>query len=310
MADPASLNPDAREALVVTARSRRLEPVGVALMVFMHLAALIGVFLVGVSPVAVLVAVLTYSLRMFGITGWFHRYFSHRSFKTSRPMQFLFGLITTAAVQRGPLWWAAHHRDHHAHTDTQADAHSPKAHGFVWSHIGWFLSPENLVTRGERIQDFSRFPELRWLDKWDLWISVAFAALLWALGLVLSIAAPGLGTSAWQMLVWGFFVSTTLLYHATYCVNSICHIYGRRRYETGEDSRNNWFVALITFGEGWHNNHHKFPRSARQGLRWWEIDLTYYALWVMARLGLIWDLKPPPQDALTQTIAATEGTSR
>ncbi len=308
MADPVSLNADAHEALVSTARSRKLEPVGVALMVLVHLGAL-GVFFVGVSPVALLVALLTYSVRMFGITGWFHRYFSHRSFKTSRPLQFLFALITTAAVQRGPLWWAAHHRDHHAHTDTEADAHSPKAHGFLWSHMGWFLSPDNLVTRDERIQDFSRFPELRWLDKYDLWISVGFAVMLWGLGLVLNLAAPGLGTSSWQMLVWGFFVSTTLLYHATYCVNSICHIFGRRRYETGEDSRNNWFVALITFGEGWHNNHHKFPRSVRQGLRWWEFDPTYYVLWVMARLGLVWDLKPPPQDALHQTIAATERTA-
>ncbi|MEO0973334.1 MAG: acyl-CoA desaturase [Pseudomonadota bacterium] len=305
MAHPAAkLGTDTSTAKIPTAVGPgALEPLGVALMVLVHLGAL-GVFLVGVSPIAVFVAVITYAVRMFGITGWFHRYFSHRCFKTSRPLQFLFALITTASVQRGPLWWAAHHRGHHAYTDTERDVHSPKAHGFVWSHMGWFLAPDNLVTHDERIQDYRRFPELRWLDRNDLWVSVGFAVSLWALGLILQLTAPGLGTSSWQMLVWGFFVSTTLLYHATYSVNSICHLWGRRRYDTDEDSRNNIFVALITFGEGWHNNHHKFPRSVRQGLRWWEVDLTYYALWVMARLGLIWDLKAPPPDALAQAIDA------
>jgi stearoyl-CoA desaturase (delta-9 desaturase) len=265
-------------------------------MILVHLGAL-AVFLVGISPVAVLVAALTYAVRMFGITGWFHRYFSHRSFKTSRPVQFLFALITTASVQRGPLWWAAHHRDHHAHTDTEKDVHSPRHQGFWWSHMGWFIEPQNLQTREERIQDFRRFPELRWLNDNDLLVSVLFAVLLWCLGLVLNLVAPELGTSSWQMLVWGFFVSTTLLYHATYSVNSVCHVFGSRRFATDEDSRNNLLVALATFGEGWHNNHHAYPRSARQGFRWWEIDMTFYALWAMQRLGLIWDLQPAPKPA-------------
>jgi stearoyl-CoA desaturase (delta-9 desaturase) len=289
----AGIRPRLAPAPVAERRQRSLEPIGVALMVLVHLGALC-VFFVGVSPVAVLVAFLTYVVRMFGITGWFHRYFSHRSFKTSRPVQFLFALITTASVQRGPLWWAAHHRGHHAYTDTEKDVHSPRHQGFWWSHMGWFMEPENLDTHEERIQDFRRFPELRWLNNNDLLVSVGFAVMLWLLGLVLDMVAPGLGTSSWQMLVWGFFVSTTLLYHATYSVNSVCHVWGSRRFDTGEDSRNNFLVALATLGEGWHNNHHAYPRSTRQGFRWWEIDITYYGLWVMQRLGLVWDLQPAP----------------
>jgi stearoyl-CoA desaturase (Delta-9 desaturase) len=259
----------------------------------MHLACL-AVFWVGVSPLAVAVAVTLYALRMFAITGFYHRYFSHRTFRTSRLVQFVFAVIGASCVQRGPLWWAAHHRHHHRHADTLDDVHSPVVHGFWRSHVGWFLTRHGFRTDWERIRDLARYPELRWLDRYDIVIPVLLAVALFLLGGWLETAAPSLGTDAWQMLVWGFFVSTIALFHATVTINSLAHRFGKRRFDTRDDSRNNLWLALLTFGEGWHNNHHFFPGSARQGFRWWEIDLTYYALRGMALLRLVHDLKPVP----------------
>ncbi len=260
----------------------------------MHLACL-GVLWVGWSPVAVGVAVAAYAVRMFAITGFYHRYFSHRSFRTSRPMQFLFGLIGAASVQRGPIWWAAHHRHHHVVSEQPEDPHSPVQHGFWHSHTAWFLTREHFGTDEKRVRDLLRYPELRFLDRFDIAVPVLFAVGMLVLGGVLERTAPELGTSAGQMLVWGFFVSTVVLYHATFTINSLAHRWGRRRYATRDDSRNNFWLALITFGEGWHNNHHHYPASVRQGFYWWEVDLTYYALRAMAAVGLIWDLKPVPR---------------
>ncbi|MBS0376346.1 MAG: acyl-CoA desaturase [Proteobacteria bacterium] len=258
-----------------------------------HLACL-ATLRVGASATAVGAALVLYALRMFAITGFYHRYFSHRAFKTSRPSQFLFALLGASAVQRGPLWWAAHHREHHAHSDAPDDVHSPRQRGFLWSHMGWFLSRRHFAPDLARVRDLARYPELRWLDRYDVVVPVLLAVALYGLGALLERLAPGLGTSRWQLLVWGFFVSTVLCYHATYTINSLAHVFGRRRYATGDDSRNNALLALLTFGEGWHNNHHHYPNAARQGFYWWEIDLTYYGLRVLAALGLIWDLKPVP----------------
>ena len=259
----------------------------------MHLACL-AVFQVGVSWIAVAVAAALYAVRMFAITGFYHRYFSHRTFRTSRAVQFLFALIGASCVQRGPLWWAAHHRNHHRHSDTAQDVHSPVVHGFWRSHVGWFLTRHGFRTDWGRIRDLARYPELRWLDRFDTLVPVLLAVALFLLGGWLEDAAPQLGTNAWQMLVWGFFVSTVVLFHATVTINSLAHRFGKRRFETRDDSRNNLWLALLTFGEGWHNNHHFFPGSARQGFRWWEIDLTYYGLRTMALLGLVSDLRPVP----------------
>jgi stearoyl-CoA desaturase (delta-9 desaturase) len=263
--------------------------------VAMHVVCL-SVIWVGVSAVAAGVAVAMYVVRMFAITGFYHRYFSHRSFKTSRPAQFAFALLGAAAVQRGPIWWAAHHRHHHAHSDREQDVHSPVQSGFLWSHMGWFLSKRHFAPDLSRVRDLQAFPELRLLDRFDVLVPVALAVGLLMLGNVLETAAPELGTSGWQMLVWGFFVSTVACYHGTYTINSLCHSWGSRRYATRDDSRNNALLALITLGEGWHNNHHHHPMSARQGFFWWEIDLTYYVLRLFAAVGLIWDLKPVPAD--------------
>ena len=261
--------------------------------VAMHLACLAALW-VGVSPVALAVAGALYAIRMFAITGFYHRYFAHRTFRAPRVVQFVFAVIGASCVQRGPLWWAAHHRTHHRHTDTALDPHSPRVHGFFWSHVGWFLTRRGFRTDWARIPDLAKFPELRWLDRYDTAIPVLLAVALYAFGALLQQVAPQLGTSGGQMLVWGFFISTVVLFHATVTINSLAHRYGSRRFQTNDDSRNNLWLALITFGEGWHNNHHFFPGSARQGFRWWEVDVTWYVLKAMSLVGLVRDLKPVP----------------
>jgi len=258
---------------------------------FMHIAC-IGVIWVGISPAAVAVALVAYLVRMFAITGFYHRYFSHRTFKTSRPWQFVFGLLGASAVQRGPLWWAAHHRYHHANSDKAADIHSPTQHGFWRSHMGWFLSIKGYAPDLRFVRDLLTFPELRWLDRFDILIPAVLGLSMFLLGVLLS--HLGLKTNGLQMLVWGFFISTVVCWHATYTINSLSHLFGRQRYRTGDTSRNNWFLAIVTLGEGWHNNHHYYPMAARQGFYWWEYDVTFYLLKLMSWLGLIWDLKPVP----------------
>jgi stearoyl-CoA desaturase (delta-9 desaturase) len=276
------------------AKLDRIDWLRVLPFIGLHLACL-GVFWVGFSWFALWTALALYALRMFAITGFYHRYFSHKAFRTSRPVQFAFAVLGAASVQRGPLWWAAHHRHHHRHSDTALDIHSPR-HGFWRSHMGWFLTPRAFATDRESIKDLVRYPELRWLDRFDIAVPVLLAVALFGLGGWLETAAPALGTSGPQLLVWGFFVSTVVLFHATVTINSLAHRWGSRRFATRDDSRNNWLLALLTFGEGWHNNHHHFPGSARQGFRWWEYDATYYALRLMAMLGLVWDLKTVPAE--------------
>ncbi len=253
-----------------------------------------AVIWVGWSPVAVLTAVALYVVRMFAITGFYHRYFSHRTFRTSRPAQFVFALMGASAAQKGPLWWAAHHRHHHQHSDQEEDIHSPSLQGFLWSHVGWIWTEENYRVQETTVRDFRRFPELAWLDRHALIVPVILAALLIAEGELLAHFAPSLGTNGAQMFIWGFCISTVVLYHGTYTINSLAHAWGTRRYQTTDDSRNNFLLALLTLGEGWHNNHHRYPVAARQGFFWWEIDLTYYGLWVLSKLGIIWDLRGVP----------------
>jgi stearoyl-CoA desaturase (delta-9 desaturase) len=275
----------------------RIDWVRAAPFVGVHVAC-IGVIWVGVSPTALLLAAASYAVRMFAITGFYHRYFAHRSFRTSRALQFFFACIGAASTQRGPLWWASHHRNHHQHADTDSDPHSPRLQGFLWSHMGWFLTPTGFRTDMKRIPDLLRYPELRWLDRFDIVVPVAYGTLLFFLGVILGAVAPGLHTGGWQILVWGFFVSTVVLFHCTVTINSLAHRFGTRRFPTADDSRNNLWLALITFGEGWHNNHHFFPGCVRQGFRWWELDITYYALRLMALLGLVQGLKPIPARVL------------
>ena len=245
----------------------------------LHLACLAVLFL-GVNVTDLLLLATTYLVRMFGITGVYHRYFSHRSYKTSRVGQFLLACIGCSALQKGPLWWAGHHRQHHRYSDTPNDPHSPLATSFWWAHVGWILSDEHTETPAKDVRDWVRYPELRWLDQ-NHWIP----------GILLAVACFLIG--GWSGFVWGFIVSTVAVYHATFSINSVSHLFGKRRYATTDDSRNNWVLALLTLGEGWHNNHHHYQSSANQGFFWWEIDISFLALRFLSLFGLVWDLRRP-----------------
>ncbi len=277
--------------------ANKVEWLRLAALVFMH-AGCLAVLWVGWSWTVVGLAVLLYLVRAFGLTAFYHRYFSHRTFKTSRWFQFVGGLAGCLALQKGPLWWAAHHREHHKRSDRQGDVHSPHVDNFFQAHIGWLLLRRNTAVRKNLIRDWMRFPELRWLDRNSPLMAILFAAALYGLGQFLEKILPGLNTNGPMLLVWGFFVSTVFLYHVTYSVNSVTHLFGSQRFVTPDESRNNLLVALFSLGEGWHNNHHHYQSSARQGFYWWEIDLTYYALVLLSRLGLVWDLRPVPQHVL------------
>ena len=249
-----------------------------------HAAPLAALFVTVSAADWVLCGVL-YVVRMFFITAGYHRYFSHRSYRMSRPVQFLMALGGATAAQKGPLWWAGHHRLHHRFSDTDRDVHSPRD-GFWWSHVGWILSTRYKQTRPELVRDFAAYPELRVLDRFA-W------AVPWAVGIVC------LAVGGWGALLVGFILSTVLLWHATFTVNSLAHVFGRRRFATSDTSRNSLLIALVTHGEGWHNNHHHLPASARQGFAWWEIDLSWYVLRVLAVLHVVRDLKRPPARLLT-----------
>ncbi len=262
--------------------------------VVFHFVALAGALAVGGFARGLVLAAIFYAVRLFGVTAGFHRYFGHRAFATSRIGQFLLALLATTSTQQGVLWWASHHRAHHATSDTPRDLHSRAQRGFLWSHVGWILAKTYDDTNWSKVRDFAVYPELVWLNRLHLLPSIALAVALLAIG----------GPHA---VVWGYFVSTCLLWHGVFSLNSFAHTSGTRRYATSDESRNNLWVALVTFGEGWHNNHHHYPRSARQGFFWWEIDVTYYVLVVLEKLGLVWDLKRPPVRVLERGRASRVG---
>tara|TARA_Y100000588_G_scaffold357504_1_gene414764 strand:+ start:84 stop:995 length:912 start_codon:yes stop_codon:yes gene_type:complete len=260
--------------------------------ILVHIA-LLGVFFVEFSWFCAGVALISYSARMFAITAFYHRYFSHRSFKTSRLVQFLGAFLACSAGQRGPLWWAAHHRRHHRHSDTDLDVHSPKTKKLLWSHMLWFMSEYALPTFLKEIPDWVKYKELRFINRYD-WIPVVtLATACYCFG-ESAWASSMFNTSGEQLLVWGFLIPTVALYHATFSVNSIAHIFGKRKFKTSDDSKNNAFVSFITLGEGWHNNHHFFPGSARQGFFRGQFDPTHRAIQVLSLFGIVWDLKKTP----------------
>jgi stearoyl-CoA desaturase (delta-9 desaturase) len=274
----------------------------------LHLGCL-GVLWVGFSPVAAWTAVALYFLRMFAVTGIYHRYFSHKTYSTTRFGQFLLALWGGTTVQRGPLWWAYHHRHHHQHSDDEEDAHSPHVHGFLWSHIGWITSRRNFPTDYTKVKDLAKYPELVFLNRFDVVVPILFAVAVYFFGVALERWAPGLGTNGPQMLVWGFFISTTALFHGTSCINSMAHLMGRRRFNTTDDSRNSFILAIICLGEGWHNNHHRYMSATRNGFYWWEIDPTYYGLKFLSWTRLIWGLKPVPESVLEEGMRAEHAAS-
>lgn len=265
----------------------------------MHLGCL-AVFWVGFSPFALILALSLYGIRIFSIGAFYHRYFSHKSYETNRFWQFIFALLGMTAIQRGPLWWAAHHRHHHQHSDKPDDSHSMLQHGFWWSHMGWFLSKRHFHYPADKIKDFSKFPEICLLDRFDSVIAITYGALIYGFGVLCQYKWPHLNTSGLQCFIWGYCLSTICAHHVTFCINSLTHFFGKSVYPTKDGSKNHWLLALLTFGEGWHNNHHFYPISARQGFVWWQIDLTYYGLWLMEKLHIIRNLKRPPARVVAQ----------
>ena len=260
--------------------------------IFLHFGCL-GVIYVGWSWFAVIASIFLYLARMFAITGFYHRYFSHNCFKTSRFIQFLFAALGNSSVQRGPLWWAANHRHHHKYSDKNKDIHSPRQVGFWWSHMFWFTSRCHFPVKTNLIKDFLKFPELRFIDRFDTIIPIIYAFILYLGGEFLQSNYPSFNTNGLQLLVWCFFISTVALFHVTCSTNSFAHMFGSQPFETNDDSRNNFWVAILALGEGWHNNHHHTPSSIKQGIHWWELDITYYILKIMSWAGLIWDLRRP-----------------
>lgn len=260
------------------------------------------VFYVGFSWTAFTVATALYFVRVFSIGAFYHRYFSHRAFKTNRFWQFIFAILGSSAAQRGPLWWATHHRQHHQVADQAEDQHSPVQHGFLWSHIGWFLSSRNYYYNPERVKDLARYPELIFLDRHDTLVPISLAVILFLVGVFLQHTYPELGTSGLQLLIWGFCLSTIAVFHTTVSINSISHRYGKRRFNTTDNSRNSLLLALLTLGEGWHNNHHHYPATAKQGFMWWEIDITYYLLKLLEKLHIISELRGVPKEILEKNL--------
>jgi stearoyl-CoA desaturase (delta-9 desaturase) len=252
--------------------------------VLFHLSC-VAVVWTGVTWTAVLLGVALYFLRIFAIGAGYHRYFSHRAYATSRVFQFLLAVLAQSTTQKSVIWWASKHRHHHLYSDTEQDVHSPRHRGFFYSHVGWIFSRKHDEADLKRVSDLMQFPELRWLHKYEQVPSVALGIFCFAV-------------AGWPGLVVGFVWSTVFVYHATFCINSLAHVRGSTRYLTGDDSRNNLLLALMTMGEGWHNNHHAYQASVRQGFRWWEFDPTYYILKALSWLGIVWDLQMPPQSIL------------
>ncbi|MFQ5347179.1 MAG: fatty acid desaturase [Rhodothalassiaceae bacterium] len=275
--------PDPSTSTAQTAPADRGERFGIAgalPFLLAHLACIAAIW-TGVHATDLAIALALYALRMFGVTAGYHRYFSHRSFKTGRVFQFLLAFLAQSSAQRGVLWWAATHRHHHRYSDTDADVHSPVRRSFLYSHMGWIFSDRHQKTDLAAVPDLAKYPELLWLDRHPYVPAIVLGVLVWF-------------AAGWSGLVVGFFWSTVVLWHATFSINSLAHVYGKKRYLTGDQSRNNWWLALLTFGEGWHNNHHHYQSAACQGFRWYELDISYYVLKGLAAVGLVRDLKRPP----------------
>ena len=245
-----------------------------------------GIFIAATVFVAptqqtILAGVALYFIRMFGVTAGYHRYFSHRTYKTSRFVAFCLAFLAQSSAQRGVIWWASNHRHHHRFSDKPQDLHSPVQQGLFFSHVGWLWDPSSYQKRNN-ISDLERCPELRWLNQHPMFPAIVLGVSCW---LVLG----------WAGLVYSFGISTIVLFHATFTINSLSHVWGKKVYDTNDDSRNNIWLALLTLGEGWHNNHHHYMRSTRQGFDWWQIDITYYILYLLNKIGIVWNLRPVPE---------------
>ncbi|ASZ15003.1 acyl-CoA desaturase [Chitinophaga pendula] len=255
----------------------------------MHLIPFFAIF-TGTTAFDWALCVFLYFARMFFVTGGYHRYFSHRTFKTSRFFQFILAGGAQSSVQKGVLWWAANHRIHHKHSDTPDDPHSANVYGFWYAHMGWIMGPEYKPTRYDLIRDL-KHRELYWLNKYHFVPPLVLAIAVWLIGNKVN----GTGFFDWgagvSTLLIGFFASTIFLFHGTFTINSLMHKIGKQRYKTGDQSRNSFILAIVTMGEGWHNNHHYYQSTARQGFYWWEFDPTYYILRLLGFFGIVWDIR-------------------
>jgi stearoyl-CoA desaturase (delta-9 desaturase) len=253
-----------------------------------------AVFVTGITSQALWICLILFVVRMFGVSAGYHRYFSHRAFKTSRVGQFVLAWIAQSSAQRGVLWWSARHRHHHKYSDTEDDVHSPRQRGFLYAHVGWVFTRQDDQAARDAVPDLTSYPELRWLSKYQYLPATVLGVATWLI-------------AGWSGLIVGFFWSTVLVYHVTFMINSLAHVHGKQRYVTGDDSRNNWWLAVLTLGEGWHNNHHAYMASTRQGFRWWEIDMTYYVLKGLSWLHIVWDLNEPPAAIVNNTKPLARG---
>jgi stearoyl-CoA desaturase (delta-9 desaturase) len=280
LAPPVSLGVEAKIVMIV--------------MVSMHLACF-AVYFSGFSWPALWVALIMYVVKGMGVTTGYHRLLAHRSFKTNRIVQFLLTFAGGLAMQGGPLWWVAHHRSHHRDTDKIDDIHSPVTKGMWQSHMGWMMSNNAFHEQGSNARDLYNYPELKLLQRHYVWILIFQVFALYSLGYGWASWFPESGASGLQFLVWGFFVSTVFTWHVTFSVNSICHRWGARDYDAGDASTNNVVIGFLAFGEGWHNNHHFYPSSARHGLRWWQFDPTWILIRGLCLLGLASEPKIPKE---------------
>ena len=265
-----------------------------AWMLFMHLGALAALFTFNWKAFFVCLF-LWWLTGGIGICLGYHRYFTHRSFDTPRWIQYLLAFFGTMAGEAGPIKWVAAHRYHHTYSDdAERDPHSPR-NGFWWSHMSWLFNREEFLAKYDSYKkyapDMAKDPVIRFLDKYHYLSIFMLAALLYALG-------------GWPFIAWGIFLRAILVYHSTWLVNSASHVWGYRSFKTEDLSRNNWWVALLTFGEGWHNNHHAFQRSARHGFRWWEVDATYITIRIMGLLGLAHHIQVPVLNDATPGLTA------
>jgi len=277
---------------------KRDYPVGIALLLI-HIGAL-GVFLpMFFSWSAVAVAVIFYVITGVGITLAYHRLLTHRSLVVSKPVEYLLTIIGVLALQGGPIEWVAQHRAHHANTDRDGDPHNSHR-GMPWAHIEWlFRTNKDRVAPEDRARwapDLVKDPGMRFIEKYNVLMTVALAVAFFFIG-------------GWSWVVWGIFARLVFTYHCTWLVNSASHAVGYQTYRTGDRSTNSWWVALFTFGEGWHNNHHAFPFSARHGLRWFEFDLTWLTIKAMAALKLASNVKLPTHDMM-ERLAITPSSSQ
>ncbi len=270
-----------------------MEHVSNVLFVAMH-AALLFAFVVWPSWRVCAFALGSYVVRMWAVTAGYHRYFAHRSYKTSRAFQLVLAILGSTALQNGPIWWASVHRRHHRFADTPSDPHSPLERGLWYAHIGWnFDRTRPPADERSNVSDLMRYPELRFVDNHQWVPLIAYAVACFLVG----------GLPA---VVWAFVVSTMAVFHGTMLINSLGHVWGSRRYATQDGSRNNALLAVLTLGEGWHNNHHRCMTSARQGFYWWEIDVTYYVLRALACAGIVWGVREPTAAGL---VSMRDGTT-